>query len=335
MSDLSSAPVIFHSLEEARGRFGPCSLAIGNFDGVHIGHQALLSRATQFVRQNALIQEAGFVSQNRLCAAALTFHPHPATIVAPHRVPPMIATLEQRLRFLHRAGAERILVLPFTAETALLSPREFVRQILLDVLDTQAVFVGEGFHFGHKQAGAPATLQALGKEFGFVSHFIEPIVYRGQVVSSSVIRRYLLNGNVSRAGRLLGRCFSLEGPVVSGHGIGSKQTVPTLNLRPAPGQIVPPGVYITETVDSATSRSWQSITNAGVRPTFGGEELTVETFLLSPFEGATPEHIQVRFRRFVRAERQFPTPEALKAQIMKDVGRAQAYWRRVLDGPKP
>jgi riboflavin kinase/FMN adenylyltransferase len=325
--------IVFRSLEEARGRFGPCAVAIGNFDGVHIGHQALLSAATQFVSQNGRAG-TGFVSQNGLRPAALTFHPHPATVVAPERVPPMICTLDQRLRFLEQAGAERILVLPFTNETALLSPREFIRQILLDVLDTQAVLVGENFHFGHKQAGTPATLQALGKEFGFVSQFARPVIYRREVVSSSLIRRYIVQGNVSRTARLLGRCFSIEGPVVSGHGIGSKQTVPTLNLRPAPGQITPRGVYVTETLDSATRRRWQSITNVGVRPTFGGDELTVETFLLSPFEGATPEHIEVQFRRFVRSERQFPAPEALRAQIMKDVGRANAYWRRVVNTAK-
>jgi riboflavin kinase / FMN adenylyltransferase len=326
MSDL-----VFRSPEEARGRFGPCALAIGNFDGVHIGHQALLAQATQFVRQNG---RNGFVSQKEVRPAALTFHPHPATIVAPERAPQMICTLDQRLRFLERAGAERILVLPFTKEISLLSPADFVRQILVDVLDTRAVLVGENFHFGHKQAGTPAMLQALGRQFGFVSQFVSPVVSRGEVVSSSLVRRYLATGNVSRAGRLLGRCFSIEGAVVSGHGIGSKQTVPTLNLRPAPGQLVPSGVYVTETLDSATNRRWQSITNVGVRPTFGGDELTVETFLLSPFEGDAPEHIEVRFRRFVRPERKFPAPEALKAQIMKDVGRAQAYWRRVLNTAK-
>jgi len=321
-------PLIFRSIEEARGRFGPCALAIGNFDGVHIGHQALLAQAGKFVRQN------GFVSQNAIHPAALTFHPHPATIVAPHRVPPIVSTLEQRLHFLGVAGAEHILVLPFTAETALLSPREFVRQILVGVLHTQAVFVGENFHFGHKQAGTPATLEALGKEFGFVSQFVKPVVLRGEVVSSSAIRRHLAEGNVARAGRLLGRCFCVEGPVVSGHGVGSKQTVPTLNLRPAPGQIVPHGVYVTETIEPPTNRRWRSITNAGTRPTFGGEELTIETFLLSPLEGPAPEMIEVQFRHFVRQEQQFPSPEALKAQIMKDVARAQTYWRR-LKKPNP
>lgn len=313
---------VFRSLEEARGQFGPCALAIGNFDGVHIGHQALLARA------------ARFVSSTPLRTAALTFHPHPSTVVAPERVPLMISSLEQRLHFLERAGAAEILVLPFTEKICRLSPTEFVRQILVDALDTRAVFVGENFHFGHKQAGTPATLEELGRQYGFVSEFIKPIVYRGDVVSSSVIRNYLLGGNVSRAGRLLGRCFSLAGPVISGRGIGSQQTVPTLNLRPPSGQVLPRGVFITEALDPATSRRWPSITNIGVRPTFGVEELTVETFLLRTLEHPSPETLEVHFHRFVREERRFSSPAALKAQIMQDVGRAQAYWRRAPEAAK-
>jgi riboflavin kinase / FMN adenylyltransferase len=143
------------------------------------------------------------------------------------------------------------------------------------------------------------------------------------------VREYLAAGNVARAGRLLGRCFAIEGPIVTGHGVGSKQTVPTLNLRPAAGQLLPRGVYVTETLDLRTGRYWPSITNAGVRPTFGGDDLTIETFLLDSLEGRAPEHIEVRFRRFIRPERQFPTPDALKGQIFKDAARAQAYWRRL------
>jgi len=308
---------IYRSLEQARGRFGPCALAIGNFDGVHIGHRALLARILEFV------------SQKNLAPAVLTFDPHPTVVVAPERTPAMICTLEQRLRLLTDAGAARILVLPFTKEIAHLSPREFVSQILVDALETKAVFVGENFRFGHKQAGTPATLRTLGEEFGFVAEFVEPVAYRGKIVSSSAIRKFLQEGNVSQAGRFLGRCFAIEGPVVSGHGVGSRQTVPTLNLRPEPGQLVPRGVYVSETREPSSGRRWISITNAGVRPTFGGDELTVETFLLGALEGEAPREIEVQFRRFLRAERQFPTPEALKAQIFKDVARAQAYWRRV------
>jgi riboflavin kinase / FMN adenylyltransferase len=307
---------IFRSLEVARGNFGPCALAIGNFDGVHIGHQHLIRQTVQYAQEK------------NLPAAVMTFDPHPAAIVAPQRLPELIVSLETRLKLLSEAGAERILVLPFTLEVSRMTAEEFVSQILVDALETKAVFVGENFHFGHKQSGTPDTLRSLGQKFGFVPQFLSPVTCRGEVVSSSAIRHHIAAGNMSRATRLLGRWFFAEGPVVSGHGIGSKQTVPTLNLRPVSGQIYPRGVYVTKTLDLASDRHWPSITNVGIRPTFGGDELTIETFLLGPLDGEAPKHIQVQFRRFIRGERQFPDAGALKAQIFADVGRAQAYWRR-------
>ena len=307
---------VFFSLEEARGQFGPCVLSIGNFDGVHLGHQALLE-ATRLYGCNG-----------RITPAVLTFHPHPAVFVAPHRVPQTICTLEERLRLLAAAGAERILVLPFNHDLARLGPEEFVSQILVNGLGAKAIFVGENFHFGYRQTGTAQTLAALGEQYHFASHFMKPLSYRGRVVSSSLIRQYLSEGKVSLAARMLGRWFSLAGPVVAGEGIGSKRTVPTLNRQPREGELVPRGVYVTETFEPATGRRWQSITNAGVRPTFGGSELTVETFVLNPLEGKSPEYIQLDFRRFIRAERTFPDAEALKAQILKDAAIAKTYWRR-------
>ncbi len=231
---------IFRSLDEARSRFGPCAASIGNFDGVHIGHQALLRSVVEFA------------SQANVAPAVLTFHPHPTVIVAPERTPPMICTLEQRIRLLADAGAGRIFVLPFTPEIARLSPEAFVSQILVDTLQAQAVFVGENFRFGHKQAGTSDTLRVLGEKFGFQPHFLKPVTWRGEIVSSSAVRQRLEKSNVSRAGHLLGHCYSVEGPIVAGHGIGSKQTVPTLNLEPPAGQLIPRGVYVTETREQGT-----------------------------------------------------------------------------------
>lgn len=308
--------MVFRSLDEAHGRFGPCALAIGNFDGVHIGHQALLRRAVDFAAANNAVP------------AVLTFDPHPAAVVAPDRVPEMICTLDQRIRLLAHYGATRILVLPFTPEVARLSPEEFVSQVVTEALRAKGVFVGDNFRFAHKQAGTPEVLSALGERYGFVSEFIHPVRFRNETVSSSSIRKYLKSGNVSRAGRLLGHCFSLEGAVVKGHGVGAKETVPTLNLRPVPNQIVPPGVFVSQTREPGSGRSWRSITNAGTRPTFAGEDLTIETYLLEPLTSPRPEYIEVQFRRFVRPERKFPDPAALKAQILRDVSRAQTYWRR-------
>jgi riboflavin kinase/FMN adenylyltransferase len=308
---------VFRSLDEARRQFAPSALAIGNFDGVHVGHQALLQQARTCA------------DLHRLRPSVLTFYPHPTAIVAPERTPPLICTLEQRIRLLQAAGAEQILVLPFTEQVAHLSPEQFVCEILVDVLRTKAVFVGENFRFGYKQSGTAETLRALGQQCGLEARFIKPVSYRGEIVSSSLIRDYLKKGNVGRAGRLLGRCFFVEGDVVAGRGVGSKQLVPTLNLRPAPGQLVLRGIYVTETTDLARNRRWQSITNVGTSPTFGTNETTIETYLLSPFDGLTPESIRVEFRRWLRWETWFPSVAELKTQILKDVDRAQAYWRRV------
>ena len=152
--------------------------------------------------------------------------------------------------------------------------------------------------------------------------------YRGRKVSSTVIRQAISSGNLSLANRLLGRPYALSGTVVSGHGIGAKQTVPTLNLN-TPAELLPAhGVYISGTRDLDSDRSWNSITNVGVRPTFAGDSVAIETFLLDPFDGQTPTKIKVQFLRHVREERKFPSPEALKAQILTDVRRAQTYFRR-------
>jgi riboflavin kinase / FMN adenylyltransferase len=311
------AQSVFYSLDSALGRFGPCALAIGNFDGVHLGHQALLTSVRRYA------------SNARVATAALVFHPHPTVFVAPTRVPQMIGSLQERLGLLRAAGADRILVLPFNNDLARFSPHDFVAKILVKDLRAKAVFVGDNFRFGYQQAGTPEILEQLGRHYEFIAHFLKPVTFRGQVVSSSLVRRYLTEGRVALAARLLGRCFSLQGPVVSGHGVGSKQTVPTLNLWPAAGQLVPRGVYITETLEPSTGRRWPSITNAGFRPTFGGDQLTIETFLLAPLTGPAPETIQVFFRRFLRAEQTFPDAALLKAQILKDVARAKTYWLRV------
>jgi riboflavin kinase/FMN adenylyltransferase len=173
----------------------------------------------------------------------------------------------------------------------------------------------------------------LGQIYGFETRVVTPVKARGRAVSSSEIRRAVESGKVALAARLLGRPYATAGEVVPGHGIGSKQTVPTLNLR-THAQVLPAtGVYITRTFDAESERSWNSITNVGYRPTFadpsGSQELTIETFLLDRLDPPAPERIRVEYLRRVREESKFETPEALKAQILRDVGRALAFFRRV------
>lgn len=297
----------------------PTALTIGNFDGLHAGHLRIMARVAEIAREHGWTP------------AVLTFDPHPTRVVAPAKSPKLITTMAEREKLIRACGIERVMVLPFTAELARLTPAEFARQVLRDKLDARAVLVGANFRFGAGQAGDVATLRALGEELGFFTEVIHDVERRGRVVSSTSIRRAVEQGQVVLAGRLLDRPFAIEGDVVSGRGVGSKQTVPTLNLSTEAELLPAPGVYITRTTECGDMRRvWDSITNIGYRPTFeDGRGLTIETFLLSTFEGEKPKRIRLEVLRRLREERKFESPEALKTQIFKDVTRAQAYFRRL------
>jgi riboflavin kinase/FMN adenylyltransferase len=243
-------------------------------------------------------------------------------------MPEMLTTLDERIRLLHAAGAEQVLVLPFTVDVSNLSPEAFIAEVIVETLLAKAVFVGENFRFGHRQSGDSRVLAALARKFDFHTGFLAPVMVRGEVVSSSKIREQIRRSEVSQACRLLGRPFAVGGPVVSGRGIGSKETVPTLNLARVPGLALPLGVFVSETFAPAEGRRWQSITNVGTRPTFSSDEVTIETYLLQPLAGTTPAAIDVRFRRFLRREQRFLDASELKSQILRDIGRADTYWRR-------
>jgi riboflavin kinase/FMN adenylyltransferase len=309
---------IYHSLDEVPADFGPSALTIGNFDGVHLGHRRILKRLV------TLAKERGWK------ASVLTFDPHPTCIVAPERSPRLLTSPAQRAALMREEGIDQVLILPFTLELARLTPEEFARQLLVERLGARTVLVGENFRFGHRQAGNTKVLTELGQKLGFDTEVIEAIRCRGRVASSSEIRKAIHAGRVALAARLLQHPYGLEGEVVAGHGVGAKQTVPTLNLATDAEVLPARGVYITRTGDLDTGRQWNSITNIGYRPTFGAaEQLSIETFLLDPLEGPSLRRIRVEFLCRVRDERKFETPEALKAQILKDVRVAQNYFRRV------
>jgi riboflavin kinase / FMN adenylyltransferase len=309
--------VITRDLSQATA-FRPCALTIGNFDGVHLAHRRLL-RTTLEAAASAGLRPA-----------VLMFDPHPSCVVAPERAPRLLTSLEERCELIQREGIEDILIQPFTADLAKLTPEEFATQFLRNGLGSKCVIVGENFRFGCKQAGDTDTLRELGSRLGFEVRLLETVQWRGRRVSSGEIRRLVASGDVGIAGRLLERPYAISGEIVRGQGIGAKQTVPTLNLR-TEAQVIPAsGVYITRTSEFDSTRQWNSITNIGYRPTFGNnDELTIETFLLDPLDGATPERIRLEFLRRLRDERKFESPEALKAQILHDVGRAKAYFRRL------
>ena len=298
-------------------KFGHTSvLAIGNFDGIHLGHQAIL-RAT--------VERAQSLNA---VSTALTFDPSPRKVLHPESAPPRLSTNAQRLEWFNALGLEAVVVLPFTLDLARLSPTEFVEQILARDLCVKAILVGENFRFGHKQAGDVKLLSELGAKHGFAVVIVAPVVYRGEVVSSTIIRREVAEGDVSHAARLLGRPFALTGEIVSGTGTGRRFTFPTLNLVPEQELLPARGVYITRSCLEGQTRSHRSVTNIGMRPTFNGSSLSIETHLLDTQLEATPKRMEVRFWKRLREEKKFSGPEELRAQIARDIGRANQFFSR-------
>jgi len=309
---------IYRSLAEVTPEFGPCALTIGNFDGVHLGHRLILRRL------KAVAEERGWK------ASVLTFHPHPTRVVAPERSPKLLTSPERRAELMEAEGIEQVLILPFTLARAAITAEEFIRKIVVGRLGARAVLVGHNFRFGHQHAGNVELLEKLGRELGFETIIVPALGWRGRAVSSSGLRELIQRGKVSLAARLLQTGYGMEGTVVPGRGVGTRQTVPTLNMASAAEIIPSRGVYITHTRDLDNRREWNSITNIGYRPTFGAsDELSIETFLLEPLEGEAPRRIRVEFLRRIRDERRFENPEALRVQILKDARAAQNYFRRV------
>ena len=292
-------------------------LAIGNFDGVHLGHQAIL-RATV---ERALAFKA--------VATALTFDPSPRKVLRPETAPPRLSSNAQRMEWFNLLGLEAVVVLPFTLDLARLSPVEFVEQILVRNLHVKAVLVGENFRFGHMQAGDVKLLSELGKTLGFNVEILPPVVYRGEVVSSTIIRREVAEGDVSHAARLLGRPFALTGEVVSGTGMGRRLAFPTLNLAAEQELLPARGVYITRARLEGKTCSHRSVTNVGTRPTFNGSALSVETHLLDAQLKTAPQRMEVRFWKRLREEKKFSGPEELCAQIARDIGSANKFFSRL------
>jgi len=297
------------------GQFGHSSvLAIGSFDGIHLGHQAVLQATAERARTLKAVP------------TALTFDPSPRKVLRPETAPLQLSTISQRLTWFSAMGLEAGIVLPFTLELSRLTPEEFVLQMLVRDLHIKAVFVGENFRFGHKQAGDVQRLRVLGADHGFEVVILPPVVYRGEVVSSTIIRREVAEGDVSHAARLLGRPYSLTGQVIAGTGTGRRFTFPTLNLAAEQGMLPGRGVYITRACLEGEERGRRAVTNIGMRPTFDGSALSVETHLLDTHLDAAPKRLEVQFWRRLRDERKFSSPEELRSQIARDISRANRFF---------
>jgi riboflavin kinase/FMN adenylyltransferase len=289
--------------------------AIGNFDGVHLGHQEILS---------SVVQEAQLLSAQ---AVAITFDPHPEQFLNPSATPRLLTPIDERLRLLALTGIDAVVVLPFDAALASLSAREFVQSILVKALAVRSLHEGGNFRFGHNAEAGVAELNAFGAEFGFAVHVHAPVRVRGQEVSSSAIRDCVASGDMTRARWMLGRPFEIRSTQARGRGIGTRVLVPTVNLAAYDGQLPAFGVYVTRL--TVAGRTFQAVTNVGNRPTFGEASFAVESHILNfePIELDEQTPIELEFLLRLRGERVWPSPEALKAQIFKDVAKAKRYFR--------
>jgi len=306
---------VYQSVAEIPVGFGPSVAAIGNFDGVHLGHREILS---------SVVQEARLL---RAQAVAITFDPHPEQFLNPSAAPRLLSPIDERLRLLALTGIDAVVVLPFDAELASLHAREFVQSILVNALAVRRLHEGGNFRFGHRAEAGVAELIAFGAEFGFAVHVHAPVRVRNLEVSSSSIRERVAAGDMTRARWMLGRPFEIRSTPARGRGIGTRLLVPTVNLAAYDGQLPAFGVYVTRL--TVAGRNFQAVTNVGNRPTFGAASFAVESYILNfePIELDDQTPLELEFLHRLRGEREWPSPEALKAQIFKDVAKAKRYFR--------
>ena len=283
--------------------------AIGNFDGVHLGHRAILKAAIDHARA------AGGT------AFALTFDPLPAKVLAPARAPRLILTPDDKLEMLRLSGTDGVIVLDFTRELSRLSPRDFVRDYLRAKIGVREVVVGHSVSFGHNRAGNPAVMVELGRELGFDTDVIGPVKVDGIEVSSTKVREAIAAGDLRGAARLLGRYHFLRGPVVRGRERGRTIGFPTANLASETECIPPDGVYATRVI--LDDGAYPAITNIGMRPTFSETERSIEAHIFDFTRDLYGTRIKLELVERIRAERKFDSADALKAQIALDLSKVR------------
>ena len=304
----------FHHLDDVPGDLGPTLVSVGNFDGVHRAHQHVIDE----IVQRAKAENAQSV--------VVTFEPHPIRILRPDHNFKLLTPLPEKLCLLEATGVDVVLLLPFSRDLSLMTPHQFAHEILKKRLHALEVHEGYNFHFGHKAEGNIEVLRKLGQEMGFAVHDYPEMRLRGEPVSSSHIRKLLSEGRVSRARHLLARPFSILSTPGRGRGYGSKYTVPTINLARYEELVPKDGVYITRT--RVGDECFDSVTNVGNRPTFGSDSFAIESHLLNfhPLELSPETEVELYFLDRLRDEIKFPSVEALKEQIGRDVAKAQRYF---------
>lgn len=295
-----------------------CAVAIGNFDGVHLGHRKILL---------TLLQEA---KNDSLYPLLVTFHPHPAKILAERKIE-LLQTIEQRLDEVKKAGIQMTVVLSFDSSFARTSAEEFIRTIILQKLRAKKVIVGENFKFGKNREGDVTKLRELASQYGFSVLSVPPVSIEGSVVSSSLIRRLLHSGEIDKANMLLGRPYEIEGTVVRGKSRGRRLGFPTANIH-SMNDIAPSGVFISEV--GIGSKIFQSVTHVGSKPTFDEKDVMIESYIIDYHNSLYKKKLRVLFLKKIREEMKFDTPENLSIQIKKDLEKTLAFFRKEKASPR-
>ena len=301
---------IVRGLESFPPDAGPSAVALGAFDGIHLGHRAILGTAVAQARQG------------KLSALACTFDRHPMEVLQPDRAPLPITTLDERLELIAGTGIDTTVVIPFTPAVAGIEPKAFVQDVLVGTLKAREIVVGFNHRFGRGARGDAQLLEALATPLGFRAHIVSALMVDGVAVSSSEIRSALQRGDLPAAARLLGRPYSIRGDVVRGAGRGRTLGFPTANVRTERPLGLPVGVYVCRLQVGA--REHQAVVNVGFRPTFGVNELAVEAHVLDFAGDLYDATVTLTFIRRLREERKFPSVDALKEQIALDVAAARA-----------
>jgi riboflavin kinase/FMN adenylyltransferase len=284
-------------------------ITLGNFDGIHLGHQELVRmviRRAQDIKGRSIV---------------LTFRPHPLKVLAPEKCPPLISIYEEKIQLFEKLGIDVLVKIPFSLHFAEMSPRAFVKDILCDLLGAKEIFVGYNYKFGKGREGNTETLKQMGKEYGFSVHEVEQISVGGEVISSTKIRQMLTAGEVEHAAKLLGRPYAITGIVIKGDSRGKALGFPTANIASKHAIIPSNGVYAVKLL--AREKCLDGVVNIGLRPTFDTKSLAIEVHVFDFNEDLYGEEITLFFIGKLRDERKFETAEALIGQIRKDVGTAK------------
>jgi riboflavin kinase/FMN adenylyltransferase len=303
---------LFHGIENAAIQ-RPTVVTLGVFDGLHLGHQLVMKTVVERARAiNAV-------------PTVITFEPHPRAVLHPESAPPLLQTFDQKIEALTVLGIEQTIVIHFDQAFAQIRAEDFLRDVVVDRLHAKEVYLGRGFFFGHNREGNIDLLRRVSQQLGFIADEVPEVRLHGKRIGSTIIRQLLLDGRVNLARRMLGRPYGVEGPVARGDARGAGLGFPTANVQPHNRVIPRRGVYVTATLIEGQWR--RSVTNIGVRPTFGDAFApAVETHVINWAGDLYGDVLRVRFLHRLREEQKFGSIDELKVQIERDVTRAERYF---------